>query len=569
MPAEAAAEATAPTIESNAPEQSAPQPRKSLFGGLSRALGRKEAKETVAAEPVEPDLSGDPVAEPTVPQPLDPKVANRPLDPGSGAPDLNAIMRRVREERNQSSKPGHSDAARQDFLAAARRHAQAAAAEAAIGGKSGNDVAGPRRLGFGSFLRRYRKPALMAATGLLVVLAGAKLGQDYLDGEDEVAATAPTPLASGQHADSADAADPVVTQPTARGLVAASVTGTQTDDEPSTTGSITGADETSAASNGPGAEVDQSLAVRMAGQPATQTASLVPPVHGSPATTNSDRIEQIGPAALRDAATAGDAKAMFEVGARFAEGRGVKVDMAQAAAWYEKSAELGFALAQYRVGNLYEKATGVQRDIAKAKMWYQESAEQGNASAMHNLAVLYAMGADGSTDNAMALRWFGQAAELGVKDSQFNLGILAAKGIGMPQNLVQSYKWFAIAAKTGDADAARKRDELAKSLQPDQLEAASAEVDAWKAKQLDPKTNSVEIPESWQDAPTMTAAVDMTKAVRNIQAILIKNGYDAGNTDGVMGEQTKDAIKAFQTDNKMEPTGEVDEKLVRALLDRK
>ena len=61
----------------------------------------------------------------------------------------------------------------------------------------------------------------------------------------------------------------------------------------------------------------------------------------------------------------------------------------------------------------------------------------------------------------------------------------------------------------------------------------------------------------------------MKKAVRNIQAILNKNGYDAGNPDGVIGQQTKDAIKQFQTDNKMQATGEIDEKLVRALLDRK
>ena len=151
MPAEAAAEAAAAAVAPDAPEQSTPQARKSLFGGLSRALGRKEPKDGPAAEPIEPVLAGDPAPEPSRSEPLDPKVANRPLEPGSGAPDLNAIMRRVREERNQNSKPGHSDAARQDFLAAARRHAQAAAAEAAISSKSADDAAGTRRSGFGSF----------------------------------------------------------------------------------------------------------------------------------------------------------------------------------------------------------------------------------------------------------------------------------------------------------------------------------------------------------------------------------------------------------------------------------
>ena len=44
---------------------------------------------------------------------------------------------------------------------------------------------------------------------------------------------------------------------------------------------------------------------------------------------------------------------------------------------------------------------------------------------------------------------------------------------------------------------------------------------------------------------------------------------DAGGADGVMGQKTKNAIMAFQTDNGMKATGEVDEKLVKALLARK
>ena len=44
----------------------------------------------------------------------------------------------------------------------------------------------------------------------------------------------------------------------------------------------------------------------------------------------------------------------------------------------------------------------------------------------------------------------------------------------------------------------------------------------------------------------------MKKAVRNIQTILNKNGYDAGIADGVMGDKTKVAIAAFQKDNGME-----------------
>jgi localization factor PodJL len=119
-------------------------------------------------------------------------------------------------------------------------------------------------------------------------------------------------------------------------------------------------------------------------------------------------------------------------------------------------------------------------------------------------------------------------------------------------------------------DAAAKRDEIANALRPEQLEHARATAKLWKAKPIDEAVNSVDIPESWQEGePAITASVDMKKAVQNIQRILNKNGYDAGGADGVMGQKTKNAIIAFQGDNELPPTGEVDEKLVEALLAKK
>ena len=278
--------------------------------------------------------------------------------------------------------------------------------------------------------------------------------------------------------------------------------------------------------------------------------------------------EEAGPLALREAAANGDGLALFEVGARYTDGRGVQSDFSEAAKWYRYAADLGFAPAQYRLANFYEKGTGLPRDVSQALTWYQMSAEQGNASAMHNLAVLYAMGQDGVADYDTAGRWFTKAADLGVKDSQFNLAILHARGSGVTQDLEESYKWFAIAAKSGDKDAAKKRDEVANALRPEQLESARAKVELWKPAALNEGANSVRIPDEWRGAETRTASVDMKKAVRNIQAILTKNGFDTGGVDGVMGNNTIRAIKEFQTSVGLEPTGEVDDALVKELLAR-
>ncbi len=106
--------------------------------------GKKERAEPAMAQ--SRSLPGMEAQAPTLDleQPLDPKLANRPLEPGSGTPDLNAIMRRVRDERGQPAKNSETDAAKSDFIAAARRAAQAAAAEAEIM-KRHPDIAGPVR----------------------------------------------------------------------------------------------------------------------------------------------------------------------------------------------------------------------------------------------------------------------------------------------------------------------------------------------------------------------------------------------------------------------------------------
>ncbi|MDP3525091.1 MAG: SEL1-like repeat protein, partial [Hoeflea sp.] len=222
---------------------------------------------------------------------------------------------------------------------------------------------------------------------------------------------------------------------------------------------------------------------------------------------------------------------------------------------------------QYRIANFYEKGSGVERDLDAAKKWYQMAAEQGNASAMHNLAVLYAT-AGPAPDFDNAAEWFIRAAEVGVRDSQVNLAILYARGDGVARDLEQSYKWFAIAANDGDKDAAVKRDEVFNALRPEQVESARAAVANWTAKDVSPEANAVEVPAEWGGETNETASVDMKKAIRNIQAILNNNGFDAGVPDGVMGARTTAAIKAFQASIGMDATGEIDDRLVKELLER-
>jgi localization factor PodJL len=202
----------------------------------------------------------------------------------------------------------------------------------------------------------------------------------------------------------------------------------------------------------------------------------------------------IGGKALVAAAVAGEPGASYEVAIRFAEGRNVPQDLAQAAAWFDHAARSGLAPAQFRLGSMYEKGLGIKKDLEEARRLYLAAADKSNAKAMPNLAVLYAEGLDGKPDYAVASQWFRKAAAFGVVDSQYNLAILYARGVGVERNMAESYKWFALAAKGGDKDAGKKRDEIAARLDPQQLESAKQAAEAFVPEQQPDEATSAKAP---------------------------------------------------------------------------
>lgn len=210
----------------------------------------------------------------------------------------------------------------------------------------------------------------------------------------------------------------------------------------------------------------------------------------------------IGGPVLRAAALKGDPAAAYEVGVRFAEGKGVAADLDQAAKWYDRAAQAGVVPAIFRLGTFYEKGLSVKKDADIARRYYAQAAERGSAKAMHNLAVLDADGGGKGANYKSASTWFRKAADRGVADSQFNLGILYARGIGVEQNLAESFKWFSLAAAQGDADAGRKRDDIAKRLDVQSLAAARLAIQTFTPEpQPDDVVNVAAPAGGWDSAP--------------------------------------------------------------------
>jgi localization factor PodJL len=231
----------------------------------------------------------------------------------------------------------------------------------------------------------------------------------------------------------------------------------------------------------------------------TEPASVSP--HGTHA-TGVDKLPASITGALRAAAAKGDPAAEYEIAQRYAEGRGVSQNLTEAADWYDRAAKQGLPPAQFRLGGFYEKGFGVTKDLDAARRLYTAAAEAGNAKAMHNLAVLYAEGIDGKPDYQNAAKWFRKAADYGLADSQYNLGILYGRGIGMQPDLAEAYKWFALAARDGDKESAAKRDDVGSRLDPKALAATKLAVAAWTAlEQPEAATQAAAPAGGWDNFP--------------------------------------------------------------------
>jgi localization factor PodJL len=403
------------------------------------------------------------------------------IEPGSGAP-----VATLGRDANVAPQP---KAAINAHIAAARRAAQAAMADAASATAPPEKTKAPDALNASiarpiaqarAFLNARRRPILL---GLAFVILGAiaviELGAMYVVKTQKSEMATPAPVMTASQAPQKSEARAVAVDPTPTGAIVAS-------------------------------------------QSAPPAASP-PPEHKPAVAPPADLIALIPaatPPTLRALAVSGDPAAEFELATRLFEGRAMTRDMHAAAQWFERAANQNLAPAQYRIGACYEKGNGVERDPALAKAWYEKAADAGNVRAMHNLAVLAAEGPSIKPDYAEAATWFRKAAQYGIKDSQYNLAILYARGMGVGLDLNQSWLWFSLAAQQGDADAAKKRDEVAAKLDANALAADGAALAAFKPRQPDPAANEVKPPEGGWDGKSAGQATDApTKSQRASTAL--------------------------------------------------
>ena len=132
----------------------------------------------------------------------------------------------------------------------------------------------------------------------------------------------------------------------------------------------------------------------------------------------------------------GEIAAQLELGRRYEDGDGTRVNTSEASRWYARAAEAGDREGQYRYGLALLEGRGVVQDYRSALEWLTRAAEQNHAKAQRRLGQMY------------------------------------SDGRGTPVDRVQAYVWLSLAAAGGEDGAARQRDQVLLHLPGDQIEQA-------------------------------------------------------------------------------------------------
>jgi localization factor PodJL len=412
---------------------------------------------------------------------------------------------------------------REDYLARARRAAQAAAAGNAAQPQTSKTK---RRAS-----PKIGKPVIIAASAVAIA-AAAGGGYFYLrgkssDGPANVPAIAATPSVP----------DPAPTVVEALQAEAGDDTGVEADlfseTDLAPPASVEPEPETVAADTTP---------------PAVETPEPIAPV--SPVTAPPAQLPVM---TIERAAQSGDRIAQYQLGVQAIQ----TGDIAEGVGLVDAAARAGLPMAQYRLSKLYERGQGLPRDISEARRWTDRSAKGGNVKAMHDLAVFFAEGEGGAQSYAEAAVWFRRAAEFGVVDSQFNLAVLYEQGLGVSPDMEQAFFWYLVAQTNGDEMAGARAREVGARLTSSASENTRRRAEAFEAKRPLNEPNGIFAPQPWEQGPT--------DPVSSVQSDLNRLGFNAGPVDGQVGARTREAIMAFQRANGLSPTGQIDDALLSSL----
>jgi TPR repeat protein len=292
--------------------------------------------------------------------------------------------------------------------------------------------------------------------------------------------------------------------------------------------------------------------------PSSESAPSSAPAEKKPTVSEEHKLYLAGVAAREDgahetalrnflaASRLGHVAASYEIAQAYLDGRGVSRNDSKGREWLEVAAKRGDARARYDIGAAYYHGNGVPQDYGRAVQYLSKAAVQGHPEAQFLVGEAFSNGYGVEKNPAWAARWYGKAARQGLSEAQFAYGAVEAAGVGLPKNRVSGHRWLTLAALQGHEQAVVLRLALSKQMTTTEIKDADKLATDFK-----PVTRN-----SLADQPT----------VMYVQFVLNSMGYDAGDVDGLLGPQTRDAIGSFQKQEGIKKDGSVSPALLRRLL---
>ena len=152
----------------------------------------------------------------------------------------------------------------------------------------------------------------------------------------------------------------------------------------------------------------------------------------------------------RYSADMGNVDAQVTMGRLYSLGaRGLRKDVDAARKYLTDAANAGDATAMANLGNMYANGFGVETNNATAFEWFEKSAKQGNAMGRYGLGYMILAGQGVPRNEQLAVKYLNQAAEQGLADARFFLGVLYLRGVGVKQDYTKAYHHFNVASHVG------------------------------------------------------------------------------------------------------------------------
>jgi len=129
------------------------------------------------------------------------------------------------------------------------------------------------------------------------------------------------------------------------------------------------------------------------------------------------------------------------------------IDVAKGIELLQRASAAGDIFADHTLGQAYYEGRGVDKDWVKARKLFEKAAQAGHTFSMNSLGRMYQRGETVDADPALARRFWEESAARGDIYGVDNLGYVYLEGVGAPKDPARALEYFRRASDLGHPEA--------------------------------------------------------------------------------------------------------------------